>query len=105
MENIPIQDIKVKDIFEKVGEVRNEEALKVIVEAVENASKANYDVIFLDENMPGISGLDALALIKKDKHLLKRMVLFSLMWPLDFQKLHLKFKDHLQVMESIMRKS
>ena len=37
------------------------------VEAVENASKANYDVIFLDENMPGMNGLEALEEIKAKK--------------------------------------
>jgi len=34
------------------------------VEAVEYCSDNNYDVVFLDENMPGLSGLDALTKIK-----------------------------------------
>ena len=34
------------------------------VDAVESAKLKRYDVIFLDENMPGISGLEALAQIK-----------------------------------------
>ncbi len=36
-------------------------------EAVEKSSEATYDIIFLDENMPGISGLEALARIKENK--------------------------------------
>jgi CheY-like chemotaxis protein len=39
-------------------------------EAVEEADNTTYDVIFLDENMPGISGLDALLQIKtKQPHI------------------------------------
>lgn len=34
-------------------------------EAVEKCQENTYDIIFLDENMPGISGLDALARIKE----------------------------------------
>ena len=33
-------------------------------EAIEMAEENNFDIIFLDENMPGISGLDALSKIK-----------------------------------------
>ncbi len=36
-------------------------------DAVEKSSENNYDIIFLDENMPGISGLEALAQIKEEK--------------------------------------
>lgn len=36
-------------------------------DAVEKSNLTNYDIIFLDENMPGISGLEALALIKENK--------------------------------------
>ncbi len=35
--------------------------------AVERVEERDYDIIFLDENMPGISGLEALARIKKRK--------------------------------------
>ena len=34
-------------------------------EAVERCQENNYDIVFLDENMPGISGLEALARIKE----------------------------------------
>ncbi len=34
-------------------------------EAVEMCQENNYDIVFLDENMPGISGLEALARIKE----------------------------------------
>jgi len=36
-------------------------------DAVEKNKENQYDIIFLDENMPGISGLEALALIKEHK--------------------------------------
>lgn len=36
-------------------------------DAVEKSSENNYDIVFLDENMPGISGLEALARIKEAK--------------------------------------
>lgn len=36
-------------------------------DAVERNEENNYDIIFLDENMPGISGLEALARIKEAK--------------------------------------
>lgn len=36
-------------------------------DAVEMSANENYDIIFLDENMPGISGLEALARIKEEK--------------------------------------
>ncbi|MCE2936181.1 MAG: PglZ domain-containing protein [Cyclobacteriaceae bacterium] len=36
-------------------------------EAVEMCEARNFDVVFLDENMPGISGLEALALIKNHR--------------------------------------
>lgn len=36
-------------------------------EAVEMSAENNYDIVFLDENMPGISGLEALSRIKEDK--------------------------------------
>lgn len=35
--------------------------------AVEENSEQDFDIIFLDENMPGISGLEALSRIKKEK--------------------------------------
>ena len=36
-------------------------------DAVEKSREENFDIIFLDENMPGISGLDALQKIKEEK--------------------------------------
>jgi CheY-like chemotaxis protein len=39
------------------------------MDAVEKSQETTYDIIFLDENMPGISGLDALARIKESKPL------------------------------------
>ena len=36
-------------------------------EAIEKVEESHFDVVFLDENMPGISGLDALVAIKKLK--------------------------------------
>jgi CheY-like chemotaxis protein len=36
-------------------------------EAVEKSRDSNFDIIFLDENMPGISGLEALTRIKEEK--------------------------------------
>lgn len=36
-------------------------------EAVDLSKTENFDIIFLDENMPGISGLEALTRIKEDK--------------------------------------
>lgn len=36
-------------------------------EAVEKCSEQNFDIVFLDENMPGMSGLEALAVIKASK--------------------------------------
>lgn len=36
-------------------------------DAVEKSNENAYDIIFLDENMPGISGLEALARIKESK--------------------------------------
>ena len=36
-------------------------------DAVEKSSENNYDIVFLDENMPGISGLEALVQIKEEK--------------------------------------
>jgi DNA-binding NtrC family response regulator len=35
--------------------------------AVDKNREDNFDIIFLDENMPGISGLDALVTIKMEK--------------------------------------
>ena len=50
------------------------EAKGYLVETINNGSDAidlclenEYDIIFLDENMPGISGLDALVRIKEKK--------------------------------------
>ncbi len=37
------------------------------VDAVDLIDEINFDIVFLDENMPGISGLDALAQIKQKK--------------------------------------
>ena len=34
-------------------------------DAVELCQKETFDIIFLDENMPGLSGLETLALIKE----------------------------------------
>ena len=39
-------------------------------EAVELCAENNYDIVFLDENMPGISGLETLARIKEIKPLI-----------------------------------
>ena len=36
-------------------------------DAVEKSNELDYDIIFLDENMPGISGLEALSRIKEVK--------------------------------------
>jgi CheY-like chemotaxis protein len=36
-------------------------------EAIDKSSEQNFDIIFLDENMPGISGLEALTKIKEEK--------------------------------------
>lgn len=36
-------------------------------DAVDKSASSHYDIIFLDENMPGISGLEALARIKENK--------------------------------------
>jgi CheY-like chemotaxis protein len=36
-------------------------------DAVEHCQENNYDIVFLDENMPGMSGLEALAIIKSMK--------------------------------------
>ena len=38
-------------------------------DAVEKSHDSHFDIIFLDENMPGISGLEALTRIKEDKPL------------------------------------
>ena len=42
-------------------------AVKSGDEAIEKVEEFHFDVVFLDENMPGISGLDALVSIKKLK--------------------------------------
>src|SRR6478735_2352341 len=36
-------------------------------DAIEKCSEENYDIVFLDENMPGMSGLEALSIIKSTK--------------------------------------
>jgi len=36
-------------------------------EAVEMADENSYDIVFLDEQMPGMSGIEALELIKKSR--------------------------------------
>ena len=36
-------------------------------DAIEQVKSSDFDLVFLDENMPGISGLDALSSIKQDK--------------------------------------
>ena len=41
------------------------EGVKSGADAIEKCQEKNYDVVFLDENMPGISGLDALPKIKE----------------------------------------
>jgi len=38
-------------------------------DAIDKSSEENFDIIFLDENMPGISGLEALTKIKEEKPL------------------------------------
>ncbi|MGB8704721.1 MAG: response regulator, partial [Gillisia sp.] len=37
------------------------------VEAIENIEKENFDIVFLDENMPGLSGLETLSEIKEKR--------------------------------------
>jgi CheY-like chemotaxis protein len=37
------------------------------MDAVEKSNESHYDIVFLDENMPGISGLEALSRIKEVK--------------------------------------
>ena len=37
------------------------------LDAVEKAKAKEYDIIFLDENMPGLSGLETLSRIKLDR--------------------------------------
>ena len=46
------------------------ESVKSGSEAIEKCLENDYDIIFLDENMPGISGLDALSQIKEIKPLI-----------------------------------
>lgn len=36
-------------------------------DAIDKVKSGDFDLVFLDENMPGISGLDALASIKQEK--------------------------------------
>jgi CheY-like chemotaxis protein len=36
-------------------------------DAIEKCAEENYDIVFLDENMPGMSGLETLSLIKTSK--------------------------------------
>ena len=38
-------------------------------DAIEKAMSQHFDIIFLDENMPGLSGLETLAQIKEQKAL------------------------------------
>jgi CheY-like chemotaxis protein len=37
------------------------------IDAIEASKNKHYDIIFLDENMPGISGLEALSQIKSNQ--------------------------------------
>lgn len=37
-------------------------------EAIEEVEKQNFDIVFLDENMPGLSGLETLSEIKEKRH-------------------------------------
>ena len=47
-------------------------------EAVDLVVENHYDVVFLDENMPGVSGLDALIAIKKERKSLPVIMILSL---------------------------
>ncbi|WP_121665425.1 T9SS response regulator signal transducer PorX [Mesonia aquimarina] len=40
------------------------------VEAIEEVEKQNFDIVFLDENMPGLTGLETLAEIKEKRNTL-----------------------------------
>jgi CheY-like chemotaxis protein len=46
------------------------EAVNNGTSAIERSMEENYDIIFLDENMPGISGLEALTKIKEQRPLI-----------------------------------
>ena len=45
----------------------NVQGVTSATEALELNEKGNYDVIFLDENMPGMTGLEALPILKEQK--------------------------------------
>jgi DNA-binding NtrC family response regulator len=46
------------------------ETVKSGADAIDLCQEEDFDIIFLDENMPGVSGLDALARIKEIKPLI-----------------------------------
>ena len=47
-------------------------------EALEEIKKQNFDIVFLDENMPGLTGIETLAEIKEYQVILIKSVLLQL---------------------------